>query len=144
MIEKYTIKEVSEIMKLPISTIRYYDKEGLLPFIERKASGYRIFTESDIQMLQIIECFKSTGMSIKEIKQFIEWVKMGDNSLQQRYELFLERKRVVEEQMSTLQKQMKEIHHKIWYYQTALEVGTEDIHKNKNISCQQDIENEGQ
>lgn len=48
--KKYTIKEVSEIMKLPISTIRYYDKEGLLPFIERKASGYRIFTESDIQM----------------------------------------------------------------------------------------------
>ena len=144
MIEKYTIKEVSEIMKLPISTIRYYDKEGLLPFIERKASGYRIFTESDIQMLQIIECFKSTGMSIKEIKQFIEWVKMGDNSLQQRYELFLERKRVVEEQMTTLQKQMKVIHHKIWYYQTALEAGKEDIHKNKNISCQQDIENEGQ
>lgn len=142
--EKYTIKEVSEIIKLPISTIRYYDKEGLLPFIERKASGYRIFTETDIQMLQVIECFKSTGMSIKEIKQFIEWVKIGDNSLQQRYELFLERKRVVEEQMSTLKKQMNVINHKIWYYQTALEAGTEDIHKNKHISCQQDIENEGQ
>lgn len=130
---KYTIKEVSELMNLPISTIRYYDKEGLLPFIERKASGYRIFSDTDIQMLKVIECFKSTGMSIKDIKQFIEWVKLGDDSLQERYNLFVERKKVVEEQMSALQKQMDIINHKLWYYQTALEAGTEDIHKKKHI-----------
>lgn len=45
---KYTIKKVAERMNLTPSTIRYYDKEGLLPFIERKASGYRLFAESDI------------------------------------------------------------------------------------------------
>ena len=54
----YTIKEVSKMMNLPASTIRYYDKEGLLPFLEKKPSGYRVFKDTDITMLQIIECFK--------------------------------------------------------------------------------------
>ena len=137
---KYTIKEVSEKMNLPISTIRYYDKEGLLPFIERKPSGYRIFSDSDLQMLNVIECFKSTGMSIKNIKQFIEWV---NDSLQERYHLFVERKKVVEEQMAELQKQMDIIDYKLWYYQTAIEAGTEDIHKDKNISYRKITQNEG-
>lgn len=91
----YSISDVSKIMNLPVSTLRYYDKEGLLPYIERKDSGYRIFKEDDIRMLEIIECFKNTGMSIKEIKHFIELVKQGDISLQQRYELFVERKKTV-------------------------------------------------
>ena len=60
---KYTIKDAARIMGVPTSTIRYYDKEGLLPFVERLASGYRIFTEKDIATLRIIDCLKKTGMS---------------------------------------------------------------------------------
>lgn len=125
----YTIKEVSEMMNLPTSTIRYYDKQGLIPHLERKESGYRVFQDKDIQMLKIIECFKSTGMSIGEMQKFVEMVKLGDESLQARYELFLERKKAVEKEMEQLQKQMDIIEHKIWYYKTAVEAGTEDIHK---------------
>lgn len=132
----YTIKEVSEIMNLPISTIRYYDKEGLLPYIERKESGYRLFHESDVKMLQVIECFKRTGMPIKEIKQFIEYVKLGDDSLEERYLMFKEREAAVKQQMADLEKQMEIIQHKLWYYQTAMEAGTEDIHKDNNYSCE--------
>lgn len=117
----YSISDVSKITNLPISTLRYYDKEGLLPYIERKASGYRIFKEEDIRMLEIIECFKNTGMSIKEIKYFIELVKQGDSSLQERYDLFLERKKTVEKQMKDLQKQLDLINYKCEYYQTALQ-----------------------
>ena len=116
----YSISDVSKIMNLPVSTLRYYDKEGLLPYIERKDSGYRIFKEDDIRMLEIIECFKNTGMSIKEIKHFIELVKQGDISLQQRYELFVERKKTVEKQMQDLQKQLDLIDYKCEYYQKAL------------------------
>ena len=64
---KYTIKDAARIMGVPTSTIRYYDKEGLLPFVERLASGYRIFTEKDIATLRIIDCLKKTGMSIKAV-----------------------------------------------------------------------------
>jgi len=127
----YSIGEVAEKLNLPKSTIRYYDKEGLLPFVERKESGIRMFAESDIAMLQVIECLKSTGLSIKDIKKFSEWCLKGDESLQERYELFLESRKNVKEQIAELQKALELIEHKCWYYETALEAGTESIHKNK-------------
>lgn len=125
----YSIKETSQLMNLPATTLRYYDKEGLLPFIERKESGYRVFSEEDISMLRIIECLKKTGMSIKDIKQFSAWVLQGDQTLQQRYELFLARRKIVEKQLAELQETLKLIDYKCWYYETALAAGTEKIHE---------------
>lgn len=127
----YTIKQAAEIMNVTPTTLRYYDKQGLLPFMERKESGYRIFSEDDIAMLRVIECLKKSGMPIKDIRQFSKWVQMGDDSLQERYEMFLERKRTVEAQMAELQKTLDFINHKCWYYETALEAGTEKIHFTK-------------
>jgi DNA-binding transcriptional MerR regulator len=131
----YTIKQVSEMMNISISTIRYYDKEGLLPFLERSPSGYRIFKDSDISTLHVIECFKSTGMSIAEMKRFMAMVKRGDESLEERYQVFLKRKETVQKQIDELQKQMNTIEHKLWYYKTAIEAGTEAIHKKNHIKC---------
>ena len=127
--KKYTIKDAARIMGVPTSTIRYYDKEGLLPFVERLASGYRIFTEKDIATLRIIDCLKKTGMSIKEIRQFSSWLEQGDSSLQQRYDMFLERRRVVKQQMAELQKILDTVNYKCWYYETAIAAGTEKIHQ---------------
>lgn len=126
--ENFTIKDAARFMGVPTSTIRYYDKEGLLPFVERKESGYRIFTEKDIAALRIIDCLKKTGMSIREIRQFSEWIEQGDASLQQRYEMFLERKRIVEKQIAELQKILDIVNYKCWYYETAVAAGTEKIH----------------
>ena len=129
--KKYTIKDAARIMGVPTSTIRYYDKEGLLPFVERLASGYRIFTEKDIATLRIIDCLKKTGMSIKEIRQFSSCLEQGDSSLQQRYDMFLERRRVVKQQMAELQKILDTVNYKCWYYETAIAAGTEKIHQSK-------------
>lgn len=126
--ETYTIKEAAEKMHLTTAALRYYDKEGLLPFMTRRDSGYRIFTEIDLEMLRIIECLKKTGMSIKNIHQFVLWVQQGDSSLQERYQLFLDRKKVVETQMAELQETLNLIQHKCRYYETALAAGTEKIH----------------
>lgn len=125
----YGIKDVAEKLNLSVSTIRYYDKEGLLPFIERKESGYRIFNEGDVQLLKIIECMKKTGMQLKDIKRFIDYVKEGDSSLQKRYELFEERRKAVTEQIAELQKSLDLIEYKCWYYKTAVEAGTEKVHQ---------------
>ena len=127
----YLISEVAKMMNLTVHTLRYYDKEGLLPFVERTPSGTRLFKESDLGALKIIECLKSTGMPIKDIKNFIDWCSEGDSTLQQRYDMFMERKAVVEAQMEELKNTMDVIEHKCWYYKTALDAGTEDIHKNK-------------
>ncbi|MFD0825998.1 MerR family transcriptional regulator [Neobacillus sp. M.A.Huq-85] len=129
----YSISEVAKELNLTVYTLRYYDKEGLMPFVERTASGTRLFKESDISALKVIECLKSTGMPIKEIKNFIDWCSEGDSTLQQRYEMFLERKANVEAQMEELKKTMEVIEHKCLYYRTALDAGTEDIHKNDKI-----------
>ena len=124
----YTIKQAAELTNLTPVTLRYYDKQGLLPFMERRESGYRMFSDGDIAMLRVIECLKKSGMPIKDIRQFSEWVLMGDDSLQERYEMFLERKRAVEAQMKDLQKTLDFINHKCWYYETAIAAGTEKIH----------------
>ena len=135
----YTIKQAVELTNLTPVTLRYYDKQGLLPFMERRESGYRMFSDGDIAMLRVIECLKKSGMSIKDIRQFSKWVLMGDDSLQERYGMFLERKKAVEAQMADLQKTLDFINHKCWYYETAIEAGTEKIHfkeQSEELPCE--------
>lgn len=85
-------------------------------------------TQKDLATLRIINCLKKTGMPIKEIKQFSAWLQKGDASLQQRYEMLLDRKREVEKQIADLQNVLKVINFKCWYYETAIAAGTEKIH----------------
>ncbi|MBY7142595.1 MerR family transcriptional regulator [Virgibacillus sp. NKC19-3] len=129
----YSIGEVAKKLNLTLSTLRYYDKEGLIPFVERTDNGTRVFKESDIELLHVIQCLKSSGMSIKDIKTFIEWCSIGDATLQQRYDLFIEQKAVVEKQMEELKNTMALIDHKCHYYKVALEAGTENVHKDNKI-----------
>ena len=67
----YSISEIADKMGLSVHTLRFYDKEGLLPFVERSSGGIRMFQESDIEWLQVIGCMKKAGMSIKDIRQYI-------------------------------------------------------------------------
>ena len=66
----YTIGQVSKMFNLPVSTLRYYDKEGLFPGMER-ASGIRQFSDSEIEALHVIECLKKSGLEIKDIRLFM-------------------------------------------------------------------------
>ena len=93
----YTIGQVSEMFHLPISTLRYYDKEGLLPNIER-VSGIRKFGDREIEALRVIECLKTSGLEIKQIKQFMQWCVEGSSTQPKRKELFETQKKQVEEE----------------------------------------------
>lgn len=130
----YSISEAAQLLNLTPYALRYYDKEGLLPFLERSPSGTRFFKEADIASLKIIECLKATGMPIKEIKTFIDWCSDGDSTLRQRRDMFEERKAVVEAHMAELVETMKVIRHKCDYYEAALAAGTESVHREKAIS----------
>ncbi|SIN86112.1 DNA-binding transcriptional regulator, MerR family [Carnobacterium alterfunditum] len=131
--DTYSISEVAKKLNLTTYTLRYYDKEGLIPFVKRTPSGTRQFRDSDVEALKIIECLKSTSMPIKEIKHFIDWCSMGDSTLQERYDMFLERKAIVAAQIKDLEQAMELLEHKCYYYKTALEAGTEDVHQTKKI-----------
>lgn len=121
----YTIGQVSEMFNLPVSTLRYYDKEGLFPNMHR-SSGIRQFSENEIDALYVIECLKKTGMGIKDIKQFMDWCAKGPSTYVNRKELFENRKKALEEQLKTLEKSMAMINFKCWYYQQAISDGSED------------------
>ena len=121
----YTIGQVSEMFHLPISTLRYYDKEGLLPNLKR-SSGIRQFSENEIDALFVIECLKKTGMGIRDIKQFMDWCAQGPSTYAKRRELFENRKKALEEQLQELEKNMAMIKFKCWYYDQAISDGNEE------------------
>lgn len=129
----YSISEVAKIMGVAPSAIRYYDKEGLLPFVER-VNGIRVFKDKDFGSLRILECLKSTGMPISEIRKYFELCKLGDDSLKERREIILKQKEALKDQMNKLQEEMKELEYKEWYYNTAIEAGTERIHEGRGCN----------
>lgn len=128
----YSIKQVAEKIGVTVSTLRYYDKEGLLPFIDKKENGTRVFKDEDFEGLSIIACMKRSGVSIKDIKKYMDLCQEGDNTLRERMEIFLERKEIVQKQIEELNNVMKTIDHKILYYEEAIKAGTEDIHRKCN------------
>lgn len=121
----YTIGEVSQMFNLPISTLRYYDKEGLLPDLER-VSGIRKFNDKTLESIHVIECLKKSGMEIKDIKEFMKWCSLGSKTYPQRREMFFRKKNVVEAEIHKLEKVLDMIKFKCWYYDQAIADGSED------------------
>ncbi len=121
----YSIGQVAEMFGLAVSTLRYYDKEGLFPDLER-SSGIRRFGEKEIEALRIIECLKSAGLEIKDIKQFMQWCSEGSSTYKNRLELFTQRKEAVETEIAALERTLSMLKFKCWYYEKAIADGNED------------------
>ena len=116
------------------STLRYYEKEGLLPCVERSSGGIRMFRDSDIEWLQVIGCMKKAGMSIKDIKQYIEMALQGDETIGQRLDMFRRQREALKAQMEELRHAMEMVEYKCWYYETAKAAGTTDAPQNMALS----------
>lgn len=121
----YTIGQVSKMFGLPISTLRYYDKEGLFPSMSREG-GIRRFGDRELEALRVIECLKRSGLEIREIKRFMQWCEEGPSTYAERGELFERRREAVLQQMEQLRKTLAMLEYKCWYYKVALADGSED------------------
>ena len=121
----YLIGQVAEMFGMPISTLRYYDKQGLFPNMER-ASGIRKFSEQEIEALRVIECLKKAGMEIRDIKQFMDWCKEGSSTYPQRKAMFEERKAHMETAIARMNRTLDMLKFKCWYYEQATKDGSED------------------
>ena len=121
----YTLGQVSEMFDLPVSTLRYYDKEGLVPNMER-SSGIRQFGEKELEALRVIECLKKSGVEIKDIKIFMEWCSQGSSTYSKRRDFFLRQKEIVENEIHKLERTLDMINYKCWYYEQAVSDGNED------------------
>ena len=121
----YTIGQVSEIFGLPISTLRYYDKQGLFPNMER-VSGIRKFSDTEMEALRVIECLKKSGLEIKDIKQFMDWCVEGASTYPQRKALFEKQRARLEAELVHVNKVLDMLKFKCWYYEQATHDGCED------------------
>ena len=122
----YTVGEMARAVGIPASTLRYYDQEGLLPFVERSRGGMRMFTDKDREALTVIDCLKKSGLSIREIRAFMAMAAEGDASIEQRLALFRARRDAVRRQMEDLERTLELLEYKCWYYETARQAGSEE------------------
>ena len=121
----YTIGQVSEMFGLPISTLRYYDKQGLFPNMER-ISGIRKFSDNELEALRVIECLKKSGLEIKDIKQFMDWCVEGSSTYPQRKALIEKQRKRLEAELIHMNKVLDMLKFKCWYYEQATRDGSED------------------
>jgi len=126
--KKYSVGDIAQRMHVSADAIRYYDKEGLLPFAKRNTAGRREFSDDDLGYIEVIDCLKMSGIPIKEIGQFIDWCMEGDDTLDQRLAFMEDHEVQLERKIQALEANLAFLRWKKWYYQTAAEAGTEGIH----------------
>ena len=124
----YTIGEMARKLNVAPSTLRYYDKEGLLPFVERSSGGIRMFKDEDMEWLRMLGCLKKAGMPLKEIKSFMDWSRQGDATIGRRLDLLEKQRQSVLDQQKQLEDTLLMLDYKRWYYQTAQAAGTCAVH----------------
>ncbi len=117
----YKIKEVSEITNVSQSKIRYYEKEGLLPDFNRDKNNIRVFSEKDIEIINLVKCLRNIGMPMKEIRNNIN-ILIDKNSNLSAKDILVEHKIKLEGQIDLLKKYIDDINSKLdknlkWEYQ---------------------------
>lgn len=98
-----SIGQLSEKTKLSIHTLRYYEKEGLVPFVKRTTSGLRMYEDDHVEWFKFLCCLRETGMSISQLKDFADLALQGDGTIDQRFQMLAEQQKKIEEQVETLQ-----------------------------------------
>lgn len=98
-----TIAEVCERFELTQDTLRYYEKIGLIPTIQRKASGIRNYTEEDCKWIEFIKCMRSAGLSIEFLSEYVKLFKEGDSTLEKRRSLLIDQRTLLKERMHEMQ-----------------------------------------
>ncbi len=121
----YSIGQVAEMFGLPVSTLRYYDKQGLFPNMTR-VSGIRKFSDTELEALRVIECLKKAGLEIKDIRQFMDWCVEGPSTYSKRKVLIETQRAHMEEEIARMNRALDMLKFKSWYYTQAIKDGNED------------------
>jgi DNA-binding transcriptional MerR regulator len=130
---EYAIGEVAVKLGISISTLRYYDKQGLLPLVKRTEGNIRVFSDVDFEFLSMIECLKISGMKLKDIRKYFYWCHLGDQTIKKRYDMFQERKKEAEKQLAELENSLELINYKCEFYRLANEAGTTNLPELKDL-----------
>ncbi|EAD1190358.1 MerR family transcriptional regulator [Listeria monocytogenes] len=112
----FSIGEFSELVDIPSSTLRFYEKEGLIT-PERDKNNLRTYSEEDANWLKFLLHLKGAGLSIEELKQYTIWRTAGDSTISKRLNMLKEKKVVLEQEIESLQKNLDTVVRKIGIYE---------------------------
>lgn len=117
----FTVKKVADILNLTEHTIRYYTDCGLVPSVQRDKNNIRLFNEESINWLIGVKYLKDTGMSIEDIKKYIDLCLEGNSTIEARYNIILEQKTIAEAQLLEAQKRVNYLNAKLSHYLDIVE-----------------------
>lgn len=119
----YSVKEVADKTGLSEHTIRYYTNLGLIPNLSRNNNHYRMFDQEALDTLLAIKCLRGTGMSLKDIKRYMDLVQMGDSTVPTRYNIILKQKESVKNKLKEINKQLDFVNYKLSLYKEKMKMG---------------------
>ena len=122
-----TIAEVSERYQISADTLRYYEKEGLIPYISRSEGGVRHYTEDDCKRIGFVKCMRSAGLSIEVLKQYFELFAKGKRTLKARRDLLATEREKLKVRLAELQETLKRLDYKISVYDKAIKSKTKEL-----------------
>jgi DNA-binding transcriptional MerR regulator len=122
----YTVKQVAEKMGISAHTLRFYDKEGLFPYVSRDENNVRLFSEQDLDWVSIVQCLRDTGMPLAEVKEFIQLCLLGDSTIPTRYQLIKNQVQKAQQDLTAMEKRINTLKIKVEYYNGLLEEQKED------------------
>ena len=127
----YSISDVAREFGISPSTIRWYEKQGLITPVKRDAGGHRYYDEGDLDWFSVIMCLKGINMPISDIKKFVKLNFMGDSTLQERLDMVRVQRTAVLDKIRELNEYLKTIDFKIMYFEECIKEGTEEHMKKK-------------
>ncbi len=137
----YSAKEAAEMTGLSTSTLRYYEKEQLLPQIARNSKKYRQYTEEDIEWIKMVQCMRTANIPIQSIKKYVSLLIRGGETLEQRFGMVQDHMEDIKNQMSNLQNALNLTQKKLSFYHKLLE---DSCYKNMSYSEEWKLFNHGE
>lgn len=118
-----TISEVSEKYGLSADTLRYYERVGMIPPVNRTSSGLRDFTELDCRWVELAKCMRGAGLPVEVMIEYVKLVQQGDHTIEARRDLLVEQRVHLLAQKAAIENTLEKLNYKIERYEEAVETG---------------------
>lgn len=126
------IAEVSQRYDMTADTLRYYERVGLIPPVNRNASGIRNYTEEDCNWVEFIKCMRSAGLSIEVLVEYVSMFQRGNSTIKARKELLMEQRRHLEERINEMKETLKRLDRKIDGYEERVLMKEEQLKRRRD------------
>lgn len=117
---EYSMKQVCEQTGLSYDTLKFYCNEGLVPGLKRDEHNYRIFTEQNIEWIRNLTCLKNCGMSISEMKRYVELCRQGESTIPERRDILNTKLQNLRQEIERIEKNIDFIMYKLQFYEDVL------------------------